>query len=148
MNQGDWINTLTVIIATVPVIKMARDKRFSFFNISIVTIAIVILWIGCCKSRKDQKEIDKKDNLSRISDSTNKSDIAAVKNQLNTSNYLLTGLHKQIDSIGLGINDKGNISVFDIKTLKRFIFNSKTEINVTSNNQKGGQTAGSIINNK
>jgi|SRR6185437_2567073 len=148
MNQGDWINTLTIIITAVPLIKMGRDKRFSFYNIFIVIVGIAILWVGCSKNHKDKVASDNKDRAHHVADSTNQSDMASLKNQLITSNYLLTGVRKQIDSIGLGINNKGKLSVYDIQTLKKFIFDSKPEINVSSNNQKGGQTAGSITNNR
>jgi len=147
MDQSDWIITLTIIITVVPVIKMARGKEFNFYNWFIVLTGIAILWISICKNHKDRLINDDKERINHISDSTNKAAIAALKNQLTTANQLLQGLHTQIDSIGLGLNKEGKLSILNINTFKKFILSEQTTINVTSNNQRGGQTGGIITNN-
>lgn len=149
MNQVDWIVLLTITITAVPLIKMGKDKRFSLYNIFIVITGAAVLWVTISKNHKDIGVNIEKERLSHISDSTNKSEIKKIGNQVNISQDSLKKLRIQLDSIGLGVDSNtGKLLIWDSQILKKFIFNHKPSINVTSINQKGGQTAGSITNNK
>ncbi|MDQ2720696.1 MAG: hypothetical protein M3Z26_13185 [Bacteroidota bacterium] len=148
MNQNDWINTLIIIITIVPLIKMARAKRFSGYNIFIVLIGIAILSIGINKNHKDASINIEKEKLAHASDSTNKSDIKKLGKQMYIVTDSLKNIRTKLDSIGLGIDKTtGKLKIFDYKDLEKFISIIKPQTNVTSIGQKGGQTARDITNN-
>jgi uncharacterized membrane protein YhiD involved in acid resistance len=147
MSLSDWIITLTIIITIVPLVKMAKDKRFGFYNISIVLIGIIVLVLSIRKNRIDDCISSKKERASYVSDSTNKSEIKKLGQESSQSKILLSNIKSSLDSIGIGLNNQGDISIDNPKKLKDRILKINSQTNVTSINQKGGQTAGSITNN-
>jgi hypothetical protein len=147
MSLNDWIVISTIVITITPLIKMAKEKRFGFYNFSIVFIGAAILVLSICKNRNDDALATRKERDYHISDSTNKSEIKSLKSISTQSQQLLSRIDTSLNSIGLKLDSaSGKISVSNQSVLEKYILTTKAKTNVTSINQQGGQTAGEITN--
>lgn len=139
-----WILALTVIITVVPLVKMAKEKRFGIYNFFVVLVGSSVLILSILKNVKDERtEID---NQKASSENLAKIDKLVIETQQSRSD--LSNIKKSLDSIGLTINlPNGEVIIKDKEKLKNTILSSNESTNVTSINQKGGQTARDITNN-
>jgi len=148
MSLNNWIVSLTIIVGIVPIIKMAKDKRFSFYNLFFIIIGgIALILIKCQDNQERRMQTDNKRDKAK-SDSAYHSDMKNVANKLTATQNTVAVIKSSLDHIGLRANDTGGIFITNDEILKKFILSSKSQVNVTSINQKGGQTANTITNNK
>jgi hypothetical protein len=123
--------------------KDEKDKRDS--SLSLIIIGGLVLCVACWKGIRENNS---KDNIKvtnrALQNTLVKLDTTsdALSNKLITidtlSNYI-----KRVDRLGIKRDTVTNMPIVT-KTINS---NIKSQINVTSNNQKGGITAGSVTNN-
>ncbi|MDF2192571.1 hypothetical protein [Paraflavitalea sp. CAU 1676] len=139
-----WIIVLTVILTVVPLIKIAKEKSFGVYNSFVILIGATVMIISVVKLRKD--EVTEKNNEKATTDNVTKINKLVNETQLVRNN--LFNVRKSLDSFGLTLNEaNGAIVIKDREKLKNIILSGNNATNVTSINQKGGQTARDIINN-
>ena len=144
MSLSDWLITLTIIITIVPLLKMAKEKQFGFYNISIVLLGVTILIVSIAKNRKEES----KEKRNETVNATNEANIKKLVIETGQSRRYLSTIKASLDTIGLAVSPfNGKVSIEDIQKIKKFILSDNSTINVTSINQKGGQTANEITNN-
>ena len=143
MSLSVWLILLTTIITVVPIIKIAKQKRFGIYNCSIILIGLGILVISIIKIKKDEGA----DILNQKLNSNNVMKIDKLARESQMSRNDLFKIKASLDSFGFIINpNDGRLLIYDREKLKSIIFSGNSSTNVTSINQKGGQTARDITN--
>jgi hypothetical protein len=144
MSLSNLIITLTIIITVVPVLKIAREKRFSLYNVSIVLMGIAILIFSFLKNNTDERTQSENERVNRA----NEKNIKKLISDSERSRGDLIKIMKSLDTMGLAVNPHtGKVTIEDQQKFKNIILSGNSSNNVTSIDQKGGQTAKEITNN-
>jgi len=145
MSLNIWIIILTATLTIVPLLKVAKEKRFGAYNLFIIMVGATVVIVSIVKFKRD--ELTEKNNETRNSDYVKK--INKLVNETELVRNDLSNITKSLDSFGLAVDaNQGKIVINDRTKLKNIVLFSNHSTNVTSINQKGGQTARDITNNK
>lgn len=142
----DYMNAFTgsliavLGIAFIPEIRKNRKRLFWAISLGILAFLVGILKINSDKTKDDANTV-KIDHLDSTISIINERD-SSLQDKIDSNNVFLKRLEK------LGIKDSSNNPIINVESI---LFNANTikdATSIESHNQKGGQTAREIINNK